>query len=618
MNHSLRSVCLCLVLVAFTMAVFAGTVIQREPVMKPAEQPVHAEAFSERSPGHLDVDKYFLEQAERYDRLVAEQAAIRLGAIIRVLVTDEELQAVDNYICETCAGDDGTSTRKERVGIVKPTGVQADFTRFSPRASSRNGGIGANGAVRWMMDGGFVWTAQVVSDGAVALRVHLSDFSLPEGAELYIYNMDGEAFGPYTGRGPSDTGDFWTNSVGGSTAFLQLRLYGRISMDDLRAVSFTVADVAHLGQKFLLPFLQRLDTLPDKSFCSFNAACVQDATCYGTSDYAHIEEARDAVAHMLFVSGAYMYMCSGGLLADTDSSTQIPYFLTANHCISRSSEAASLECYWQFRTSTCRGACYDPVGEVPRTLGAAILSTNKTGDYTLMQLSQNPPAGSVFLGWNSTPVANTNGAALYRISHPQGAPQAFSTHTVNTSAGTCRSWPRGNWIYSRDVIGATEGGSSGSPVLNASGQVVGQLSGACGTNLNDVCDEISNATVDGAFAAYFSNVSQWLNASSGGGSKMHVQSIVLTIKKKGSKYTGVATVTIVDANGGPVAGATVAGAFSGWFTTSASAVTNSSGVAVISSATKTGIGAFGFCVSSVTLTNWTYDSAANAETCDNY
>ncbi len=258
------------------------------------------------------------------------------------------------------------------------------------------------------------------------------------------------------------------------------------------------------------------------------------------------------------------------------------------------------------------------MGDVPRTLGAAILSTNKTGDYTLMQLSQNPPAGSVFLGWNSTPVANTNGAALYRISHPQGAPQAYSTHTVNTSAGTCRSWPRGSWIYSRDVIGATEGGSSGSPVLNASGQVVGQLSGACGTNLNDVCDEVNNATVDGAFASYFSSVSQWLNASSGGGSKMHVQSIVLTTKKKGSKYTGVATVTIVDANGSPVAGATVAGAFSGWFTTSASAVTNSSGVAVISSATKTGIGAFGFCVSSVTLTNWTYDSAANAETCDNY
>ena len=45
----------------------------------------------------------------------------------------------------------------------------------------------------------------------------------------------------------------------------------------------------------------------------------------------------------------------------------------------------------------------------------------------------------------------------------------------------------------------TDGGSSGSPVVNASDQVVGQLSDACDTNVN-------NATVDGAFAFYFASV----------------------------------------------------------------------------------------------------------------
>jgi NS3 serine protease len=74
--------------------------------------------------------------------------------------------------------------------------------------------------------------------------------------------------------------------------------------------------------------------------------------------------------------------------------------------------------------------------------------------------------------------------------------------------------PRGTFIYSRDITGATEGGSSGSPVLNASGQIVGQLYGACGFNLNDVCDAASNATVDGAFAGYYSQVSSFLT---GGG-----------------------------------------------------------------------------------------------------
>jgi len=88
---------------------------------------------------------------------------------------------------------------------------------------------------------------------------------------------------------------------------------------------------------------------------------------------------------------------------------------------------------------------------------------------------------------------------------------------VDTARPNCRSWPRGNWIYSSDILGATEGGSSGSPVVNGQGQVVGQLSGGCGFNVNDVCDSAANATVDGAFAAYFSAVSSFLGPGGGGG-----------------------------------------------------------------------------------------------------
>jgi hypothetical protein len=121
-----------------------------------------------------------------------------------------------------------------------------------------------------------------------------------------------------------------------------------------------------------------------------------------------------------------------------------------------------------------------------------------------------------YLGWSAAAVANSNTVPLYRLSHPKGSPQAYSQHDVDTSKPTCRTWPRGNWIYSRDITGATEGGSSGSPVLNASGKIVGQLSGGCGYNVNDVCDSASNATVDGAFANYYNQVAPYL---AGGGSQ---------------------------------------------------------------------------------------------------
>ncbi|MCM2270751.1 MAG: serine protease, partial [Thermoanaerobaculia bacterium] len=154
------------------------------------------------------------------------------------------------------------------------------------------------------------------------------------------------------------------------------------------------------------------------------------------------------------------------------------------------------------------------------TVGSTIQATGSTSDFSLLRLASTPvsPDGVVtYLGWLSTDVANTNNYALYRISHPSGAPQAYSTGVVDTGKPTCRTLPRGNFVYSRDTLGATEGGSSGSPVVNDAGQIVGQLYGACGFNVNDVCDAESNATVDGAFAASYPALAPFLDPGTGGG-----------------------------------------------------------------------------------------------------
>jgi hypothetical protein len=288
----------------------------------------------------------------------------------------------------------------------------------------------------------------------------------------------------------------------GDRAILQLRHFGSVSEEALEDTWFVISDIGHIGSKFL----------QGEGHCSYNEPCVQNVSC--GADPA-VDDARDAVAHMEWISGPFIYMCTGGLLADTDPSSSIPYFLSANHCISREKDARDLECFFQL-TVGCSDGCPDVFEtrashpQSLRTLGATIKATNSDSDYTLFELSEPAPGGSAFLGWTTAPVANSNGDRLYRISHPGGAPQAYSEHSVDTSRTTCRSWPRGPWIYSEDLYGATEGGSSGSPVVNASGQVVGQLSGACGYNIDDPCDSASNATVDGAFANYFDEVSQFL------------------------------------------------------------------------------------------------------------
>jgi lysyl endopeptidase len=486
----------------------------------------------EKSPGQFDPAQYVAAQQELYHRLLSEAAPLSARTIYSIYVSEEEMTEVDRYSCETCGRN-----LKLRVGLHKPINVDVDFEDVNFARISGAAHLGANGMMRATHDG-FIWTAAVESPKATALRIHFSGFSLPTGSNLYVYNLEGEAFGPYRELGPNGTGDFWSHTVTGGVAYVQVVHSGPVTRQILEASHFVIADIAHLGEKFLLPFLKKDRSQRDmnnlagvEALCSFNADCVEDAECYDSSDWGAIEDARLAIAHMQFVEGPWIYICTGGLLADTVTSSQIPYFLTANHCLSTESIADTLECYWQFWTSSCGGACYNPVGVVPRTVGAALLSTNSVGDYTLLLLDESPPAGSVYLGWYNTAVAFDHGYQLYRISHPQGAPQAFSRHQVDTTKITCSGWPRGERIYSHDLIGATEGGSSGSPVLNATGQVVGQLTGACGYNLNDPCDSESNGTVDGAFAYYSAAIMPWLDPGSA--------SIILSlqqIKSKGVKY----------------------------------------------------------------------------------
>lgn len=446
----------------------------------------------ERPAGTFDRAAHFAAMTSLQQRLSGDAIDLADTVPLVVEVTPAERRAVR---------EGRTMEQKLRVGVVKELAVPVGFDRerIAPYRAMLHD---AFGAVRGGDPGTFAWAGVVRSPDASAVRIHFTDFDLPEGAEMFVYTRDGMAFGPYIGRGPNGTGDFWSNTVAGAEVILQLRA------GSSGAPSFTIAGVGHLTPDFamashLRPATDAANTKP----CSFNADCTVDAAC-GTENAA-VTAAGDGVAHILFASGAYLYICTGGLVADSVLTTNVPYFMTANHCISRASEASSLETFFFYRASQCQ-SCPDP--GAANTTGASIVSSGRSSDYTLLRLSQNAPAGAAFLGWSSTAIANTNGVNLYRLSHPKGAPQAYSEHIVDTAKPTCRSWPRGAWIYSRDTLGATEGGSSGSPVVNGAGQLVGQLSGGCGYNVNDVCDTQSNATVDGAFAAYYTLVASILGS----------------------------------------------------------------------------------------------------------
>ena len=425
---------------------------------------------------------------------------VPLDSIVAVDVGRDELEA------PLAPGE-----RRVRVGVTQAVDLEVALSSLHPNDLTPTPRALSDGAIRGNGRGGFTWNGVVESPGAKALRLRFVNFFLPRNGQLYLYSDRGDVFGPYTGRGPHADGEFWSHTLRGSRVTLHLSYDGEDTARALRATRFVVADVGHLDERFVLGlFGPAGDARAGEGLCPNNAACIENASCSALD--AAIDPARDAVALILFearsgpVKG--LFICSGGLLNDTDDGGVRPYFLTANHCISKNREARSAETFFHYSTP-CNGAC----GGLPvtSTLGASILRTGRTGDYTLLELGEQPPTGTVLLGWNSSPVAFSGGAPLFRISHPAGSPQAYSEHVVDTDRPTCTTWPRGGWIYSSDTFGGTEGGSSGSPVLNSLGQIVGQLSGACGFNVRDSCDSIQNATVDGAFADYFPDIAEFVD-----------------------------------------------------------------------------------------------------------
>lgn len=99
--------------------------------------------------------------------------------------------------------------------------------------------------------------------------------------------------------------------------------------------------------------------------------------------------------------------------------------------------------------------------------------------------------------------------------------------------------------------------------------------------------------------------------------EMHVERIDMAVVPNGGPYYHAeATVTVVDAGGAPVGGATVTGSFSGDSSGGASGVTDASGrVTLLSPQAKRGAN-WTWCVEDVTRGGYVYVPGANLETCD--
>lgn len=333
-----------------------------------------------------------------------------------------------------------------------------------------------------------LWGTRVTIREARGIRLHLADVHLPPGTKLWSYGTEGNpvAFGLEL-LGPA--GDLWAPMAFGETAFLDVELPPTGA-----AGGFAIVEAAEMR-----PLL-----------ASTEPPCAIDAVCATPATFAPIGEAMSAVAVLIFSIPGSMAECTGTLLSDT-LQDGVPYLLTANHCISTQDSASSLTAYWDYHAPACGGAV-PSLGSVPTSSGATLLAHSTTSDFSFMRLNAVPP-GRAYMGWNGSSSAVPANTTLFRVSCPASTTdpngtlqQQLSQYDTPFPTSGCLGT---NFINSMKSSGYAFEGSSGSAVMLANGQVVGQLYGTC-ADITDPCTQPDN-TIDGAFSITYPSVAQWLS-----------------------------------------------------------------------------------------------------------
>ncbi len=339
----------------------------------------------------------------------------------------------------------------------------------------------------------------IKAENARGLILYYRYFSIPEGAKFFVYSKDKEQLiGAFTSMNNPSGGYFATELIKGDEVVIEYDAPAYSTADpviDIYQVHYVYRETEHFLKGASGP-------------CEVNVNCPEGQNW---------QNEKRSVAKIVLKAGIGTYLCTGSLVNNTRNDST-PYFLTARHCGTN----ASLSDYsqWVFHFNYESFSCEDPLEDPPSYTisGSSFLAqapegTSAGSDFKLLELSQKLPENynPYFSGWNRNGQASPSGVCIH---HPKGDIKKISTYTaalVSTAYGQATVDPDGKywkvvWAETENGHGVTEGGSSGSPIFDPSGQIVGTLTGGAAS-----CNDLTAPDYYGKFSYHWSS-----NGSPGG------------------------------------------------------------------------------------------------------
>ena len=375
-------------------------------------------------------------------------------AIILPSVDIQKIKAEDDI-------NDKTQTKPYRIGIP-----------YTINYGLENAGTWAQ-----LPNGDRVWRILFNSQNAVHLSVIFDKFYMPKGGKIYLYNENKtDLLGAYTDVQNNKKEVLGTWFVNGDKLWIEYFEPKEVKGQGKLNIS-SIIHGYRLGQAYQKGYLNS-----QEKDLNVSGDCNHDVDCPIGADF---ETQRDLLKKSVgFLNMGNGFICSGGLVKNVNQDKK-PYFLTANHCFFNNSGEESNPANYSMRFNwiSPNPVCAATTNSTDATdnftiSGATLRARNSNTDFMLVEINNAIDSSwdVTYAGWDKS---DTNPTFEVGIHHPGGdimkicRDDTGAIKNVNSGAQTWEITSAGNgW-----ELGVTEQGSSGSPLFDQNGRVIGQLFG---------------------------------------------------------------------------------------------------------------------------------------------